>query len=201
ERDPVGVYHGGGFAGFRIAPGDGAAELQPVAVKVAHALEQSRGPYEAASEPPGLFEGGGVSSLLGEGGLPFRQLASGRFQYRKTGVQSFGRRLSEQIGGEVQLLPRRLQLLDQRQSAHLIAIRRSGPRKPDLCWWPPDPVCTCRSGTRQSMPGRGWPESTRKSPGRVTIGSSCRKTRRCRWIRHRRAWGTYRFLRDSGSGS
>src|ERR1039458_4342772 len=105
---------------------------------------------------------GGVSSLLGEGGLPFRQLASGRFQYRGTGVESFGRRLSEQIGGEVQLLPRRLQLLDQRRGAHLTAIRRSGPRRPDLCWWPPDPVCTCRSGTRRSGLGRGWPESSRR---------------------------------------
>src|ERR1022692_1351763 len=76
---------------FRYSLGHGAAELQPVEMKIGRAPEQPRGAYEAAPQPPGFFEGGGVSSLLGEGGLAFRQTASSRFQHRATTVQSLGR--------------------------------------------------------------------------------------------------------------
>jgi hypothetical protein len=59
-------------------------------MKIGRTLEQSRGAHEAVPQPPGFFEGDGVSSLLGKRGLAFRQMASGRFQYRGTTVQSLG---------------------------------------------------------------------------------------------------------------
>ena len=89
-------------------------------MKIAGALEQSRRAYKAAPQLPGFFQGGCVSSLLGESGLPFRQLVSGSLQHGGAGVQSLGRGFREQFAGEVQLLPRGHQLLDQCRGAHLI---------------------------------------------------------------------------------